>query len=118
MKAWLILAALAWATPALADPVDITASSISSFSYGSENSFGPFTWRGGVSLTSPDEKFGGLSALSLSDDCESLLAVSDAGRWFRATLTYEGNTLAGISKAELAPILDAKGKPPRHVKGP
>ncbi len=113
MKAWFVLAAMLVAPPAVAGPIAISASSISSFSFGAENKFGPLTWRGGLSLTSPDEKFGGLSALSLSDDCQSLLAVSDAGRWFRARLNYDGEILSGIAKAELAPILDSKGKPPR-----
>ena len=114
MKAWLVLAALAWAAPVLADPIDIDDTPVASFGYGTGDTYGPFAFRGGLSLTSPDAKFGGLSALALSDNCESLLAVSDAGRWFRATLTYDKDRLASITKAELAPMLDAKGKAPHH----
>ncbi len=71
-------------------------------------------WRGGLELTSGDEKFGGLSGLVLSADCTGLLAVSDAGRWFRGRLAYDGATLSGLADAELAPMLDENGRPPRN----
>jgi len=97
---------------AAADPIEISATPISSFSPAGETSFGPFEWRGGLELSSTEEKFGGLSGLTLSADCTGLLAVSDAGRWFRGRLAYDGASLAGMSDAELAPMLDAKGRPP------
>lgn len=97
---------------AAADPVEISATRLSSFSATGETAFGPFEWRGGLELSSSEEKFGGLSGLALSADCTGLLAVSDAGRWFRGRLAYDGTELAGLSDAELAPMLDAKGRPP------
>jgi hypothetical protein len=107
---WLVATTLA----AKADPIAISTTSLSSFqSLSSTTDFGPFAWRGGLELSSSEETFGGLSGLALSADCTSLLAVSDAGRWFRAALSYEGENLAGAGDAELAPMLDSKGNPPK-----
>lgn len=104
----------AFVTAAKADPVSITTTPLISFgNLGGATDFGPFNWRGGIVLSSGDEAFGGLSGLTLSGDCNDLLAVSDAGRWFRASLNYEGETLASVSGADLAPMLDSQGQPPR-----
>ncbi len=96
-----------------AEPVAISASSLNSFGNLSDT---PFHWRGGLVLSSTDKNFGGLSGLALSNDCTDLLAVSDAGFWFRASLAYEEGALANISEAELAPMLDSAGKPPRSKR--
>ena len=102
------------AIAARADPVTVTATPLSGFgNFGGDGSYGPLAWRGGFELSSSEEKFGGLSGLALSDDCTGLTAVSDAGRWFRAALAYDGKMLAGLGAAELAPILDDKGRPPK-----
>ena len=102
-------------TTAQAEPVEVTASPVSSFqTIGFSTVFGPFTWRGGLALESETESFGGLSGLVLADNCEDLLAVSDQGNWFRARLTYDGDTLKGIERSELSPILDSKGRPQRN----
>ena len=104
----------AFVTAAKADPVAISVTPLTGFgNLGGNTDFGPFKWRGGIVLSSGDETFGGLSGLTLSDDCTDLLAVSDAGRWFRATLGYDGETLADVSDAELAPMLDSQGQPPK-----
>ena len=100
---------------ARADPFTVTSSPVSSFqTVGSNTTFGPLEWRGGLTLESADTKFGGLSGLALSENCEKLVAVSDAGRWFTATLGYgEDGQLVSISGGQLAPIRDANGKPLR-----
>ncbi|MGH6907588.1 MAG: esterase-like activity of phytase family protein, partial [Aestuariivirga sp.] len=103
---------LALTLAAKAEPIAISTTPIASFGLGNATEFGPLGWRGGLQLSSPDKTFGGLSGLTLSEDCESLLAVSDTGRWFRATLSYENGKLVGLSQGEWAPILDAKGQPP------
>lgn len=111
---FLIAGLVALAPAAAADPVAVTAVPVSSFGAAADRkSFGPFKWRSGLELTSSDGKFGGLSGLVVSADCSGLLAVSDAGRWFRGRLAYDGATLAGLVGAELAPMLDEKGRPPR-----
>lgn len=112
MRLLAVLVAILLPATAVADPVEISATPIASLSPAGETAFGPLEWRGGLELSSPEEKFGGLSGLTLSADCTGLLAVSDAGRWFRGRLAYDGASLAGLSDAELAPMLDAKGRPP------
>ncbi len=100
--------------PARAEPITVTAAPVSSFQNLSTNTeFGPFSWRGGLSLTSPETKFGGLSGLALSGNCESLLAISDAGRWFEAKLTYADGKLSRLTDGGLSPMLDSKGRPQR-----
>jgi hypothetical protein len=115
LSAFLVVGLVALAPAAAADPIAVTTTPVLSFSaVAGETAFGPLQWRGGLSLASGDEKFGGLSGLVLSADCTGLLAVSDAGRWFRTTLAYDGTGLAGLADAELAPMLDDKGRPPRN----
>lgn len=105
------------ATAAQAGPVMVTAEPIDSFQrILSSTEFGPFTWRGGLTLTSETEDFGGFSGLVLGKDCESLLAVSDRGNWLQATLTYDGAQPSGLTGATMSPILDGKGKPPRSKR--
>lgn len=106
------LALIGAATTALAGPVAVTSRPIASFSRISPNGdFGPLQFRGGLNLKSAEKTFGGLSGLVMTKDCGSLLAISDAGRWFTANLQYENDRLSGIAATELAPMLDDRGKP-------
>ena len=101
------------ASSAVAEPLNITSSSLSRFALlTNATTFGPLTWRGGIELTSSNEKFGGLSGLIMADECTSLHAVSDAGRWFTANVNYTGNVLSGLTSSSIYPILDDRGKPP------
>lgn len=106
---WLAILTIA----ANAEPVAISASPLNSFGNLSDT---PFQWRGGLILSSADKNFGGLSGLALSNDCTGLLAVSDAGRWFRASLQYGKGALANISQSELAPMFDSAGNPPKSKR--
>jgi hypothetical protein len=77
-----------------------------------ERRAGSLLYRGGLQLSSPDTRFGGLSDLAVSADGSEILAVSDGGRWLTARLSYSTNgDLSGLSAAELAPMLDRAGKP-------
>ncbi len=101
------------ASSASAEPLAITSSGLSRFALLSNaTSFGPFAWRGGIELTSPNAKFGGLSGLIMTDECTSLRAVSDAGRWITARVAYTDNVPSGLIDASITPMLDDKGKPP------
>jgi hypothetical protein len=100
------------APSALAESVTVTSSSLSRFALTNATSFGPFNWRGGIELTSANKKFGGLSGLIMTDECTSLRAVSDAGRWLTAKLTYSDDRPTGLTAASILPILDVRGKPP------
>jgi len=111
---WYWLAALLLvATPASAQEraVSVRTLPVKSFTLFSQLvSFGELEWRGGIELSSEDDRFGGLSSLELTDDGARLLAVSDRGYWFRADLTYTDDHLAGLTDGVIAPILGADGK--------
>lgn len=97
-------------TPANTGLLRVEATPIASFNnFTSTTKFGAFTWRGGLTLTSPTPEFGGLSGLTLSSNCEDLLAISDQGRWFTARLNYDGATLSGLETPVLQAMRDSKG---------
>jgi hypothetical protein len=101
---------LALAAPATAEALRIASEPIESFQrLFSGTQFGPFTWRGGLTLSADDPNFGGLSGLLLSKGCEEMLAVSDSGAWLKGRLTYRDGTLSGFSNGTMAPIRDSKG---------
>jgi hypothetical protein len=75
--------------------------------------FGRLIFRAGLNLYAKSSHFGGYSALAVDPSGRSLLAISDAGSWLRATLDYDGRRLKGLSDAVLGPILGADGKPLR-----
>lgn len=87
-------------------PISISARAISGFdrSDGTRVTFGQLTWRGGLVLSSADSRFGGWSGLAVDADGGRLLAVSDAGTWMTASLTYAGPRLTGIGDAVIGPI--------------
>ncbi len=73
---------------------------------------GRLTFRGGLRLTSPDARFGGLSDLHVDDDGTHLAAVTDQGHWFQARLRYdEAGRLSGLGEAALGPLGDTLGQP-------
>ena len=77
-----------------------------------QHAVGMLEYRGGLSITAKDPKFGGLSSLLVSADGKFMLAASDNGMWFSAGLNYDDNgILVGLSSAKLAPITGANGKP-------
>ncbi|GAB4373349.1 MAG: esterase-like activity of phytase family protein [Kiloniellaceae bacterium] len=72
---------------------------------------GGLLWRGGLALAAEDPRFGGLSDLALAPDGRALTAVSDAGRWVTARLTYDSaGNLAGIAAAESGALRDPRGR--------
>jgi hypothetical protein len=73
--------------------------------------FGKLIYRGGVSLFANSPSFGGYSALAIDPSGKTLLAISDAGTWLRATLDHDGRVLKGVSNAVIGPILGDGGKP-------
>ncbi|MEM9170917.1 MAG: esterase-like activity of phytase family protein [Pseudomonadota bacterium] len=72
--------------------------------------FDAMRFLGGVELVSDDWAFGGLSALRIADDGETLIALSDRGRWVRAALTVdEAGAPIGLEDVAIAPITDMNG---------
>ena len=75
--------------------------------------FGKLIFRSGLNLYAKSRHFGGFSGLVIDPSGDSILAVSDAGTWMRADLTYNGRYLKGLSNATLGPVLGTDGKPLR-----
>jgi hypothetical protein len=72
---------------------------------------GKLRFRGGLELFSDDRDFGGLSALLVSNDGASFLAVTDQSHWVTGTLAYEDGNLASARGETIAPMLDLQGRP-------
>jgi hypothetical protein len=95
-----------------AEPVAITAIPIDFDRDNPERKeFGKLVWRGGVNLFGKSSYFGGYSALAIDASGNSLLAISDAGTWLRATVDHDGRTIKGLSAATIGPLLGKDGKP-------
>jgi len=73
---------------------------------------GPLRYLGGLSLSSADPRFGGLSDLRVSPDGARLFAVSDCGLGFTASLSYDaGGRLAGLADPRLVALASPAGAP-------
>ncbi len=76
-----------------------------------QDKVGHLIYRGGLALTSAHPRFGGLSALRLSEGGARISFISDEGSWLTARLMHDAEGhLAGLTEAELGPLqgLDAK----------
>jgi hypothetical protein len=71
---------------------------------------GKLVYRGGAALTSPDNDFGGLSAMLVSADGQRFVAVSDEAHWVTGALEYQGERLAGVRGETIAPLLGLDGR--------
>ncbi len=72
---------------------------------------GKLVYRGGLWLRSADPRFGGLSDLRVSEDGNQLRAVSDCGRGFVATLSYdEDGRLSGLGDPDFVDLVDPDGR--------
>ncbi len=72
--------------------------------------FDQLEWRGGIVVSSDDDRFGGYSGLVMSDDGSRLVAVSDRGWWFTADVAYEDDRLISIGNAKTARLLAPGGQ--------
>lgn len=73
--------------------------------------FGALEFRGGIVLTSPDPRFGGLSAIRVGPDGARFIALGDRGHWFRGRITYRDGAPAGLADVETAPVMGPDGRP-------
>lgn len=73
--------------------------------------FGRLEFRGGLVLSSPQRRFGGLSGIVMAPDGRSFTAIGDEGTWLSADITYDGRTPTGIANARLGPLLARNGRP-------
>ncbi len=72
--------------------------------------FGALRFRGGLELSAPHKQFGGLSGIRVMAD-GGFVAITDRAHWIRGRIVYRGEAPAGITGAEIAPMLDVSGKP-------
>ena len=102
---------------ARAEPIAVGVTAIQLAPDGSATArLGPLQFLAGVSLTSRDKRFGGLSGLLVEQD--QLTAVSDRGFWFRSQLELnEDGALESLSESRIAPILSSKGIPLAIARG-
>lgn len=96
----------------IVEKIEIRAKPIESFQPAEPDRriFGSLEFRGGLELSSPAKNFGGLSAIRVASDGANFLAVTDKADWLRGRIVYRGNRLAGISDAEMAPMLGSDGR--------
>ena len=93
--------------------IDIEAKTIDAFhpNEPARRRFGHLEFRGGLELKSTDKSFGGLSALHVAADGRNFIAATDKAQWLRGEIRYDGVRPVGIADAEMAPMLDARGRP-------
>jgi hypothetical protein len=73
---------------------------------------GGLGYLGGLKLSSPDNRFGGLSGLAVSPDGRTLHAVTDRGDWIRLEPILEPNgRLVGIKRATIGRLIRPNGRP-------
>jgi hypothetical protein len=106
------------ATPRERRAVAVTARPIRAFEprNADRRQFGALTFRGGLELRCQDKEFGGFSGLWRAPDGRGFVAITDAGSWLKAELTSASGSLTGLLRAEMAPILNAAGRPIRRTR--
>lgn len=109
-----LLAAAARAETAVPGPlqIEIKATPIESFEarQPERKHFGKLEYRGGLTLTSQNRHFGGISGLVIEPDGRRFTAITDRGFWIAGEITAEGDRPTGIVKAEMAPVIASNGE--------
>ena len=72
--------------------------------------FGKLRYRGGLTLSSENSRFGGFSALGLDATGERLLAISDRSDVLEVGLVYDDNRLVGVREPRMGPLVRSNGK--------
>jgi hypothetical protein len=99
-------------------PITVSANRLDSYQrgFGDTKRYGRLEFRGGLTMTSPDARFGGFSGLTIAPDGRRFLAVSDDGNWLSGEITYAGKAPSGITNARMGPILAFNGRPLRRKR--
>lgn len=108
----LIMAAALTVTPANAgEKVDISSQPITTFKDAQIGELADeLIWLGGLEMEASDKDFGGLSDITFLGDARHIVMVTDRGRFFSGTLTYDGSgTLTGLANVERSRIKNSKG---------
>ena len=106
------------AVPAWAEPLELSTRAVAlDTTDPARQRVGKLLWRGGIEITSPHRRFGGLSGLLVSPDGARLTAVSDEGRWITARIGYdEGGRLAGLSQGAIGSLHGPGGSHPKSKR--
>ena len=89
----------------------VNATPVRDFRIGSsETHFGPLTFIGGLELTSPNRRFGSLSAFRFMTPGEKFVGVADTGYWFFGRVEHdEDGRPIGFSHFTMQPMVDRHG---------
>ena len=110
-----VLALLPAASAAPFD-VELFSKPISNFKLGSDQkTFGKLEFVGGIEFTSSNAHVGAISGMTLIKGRSQILAVTDTGYWFTASIkrNSSGAPIA-LEAGRMAPLLDRFGKPYQH----
>lgn len=101
------------AAPEPPTSIEVQARVIHSFKLNEpdQRRFGQLEFRGGLELTSPYRKFGGISALQIRADGGRFVALTDKSNWFTGRIVYESARPVGIADTIIAPMLGPGGIP-------
>ena len=77
----------------------------------SQSRIGKLTYLGGLHLTSPMRRFGGLSGLIISERGDNFLAVSDQAAWWTGRLYFRDGKLAEVDDVATGPMTKPNGLP-------
>tara|TARA_R110002073_G_scaffold6994_6_gene40486 strand:+ start:1373 stop:2359 length:987 start_codon:yes stop_codon:yes gene_type:complete len=104
---------LAARAPAMADAVEVRSIPVPLNAENPDQKvIGKLTYRGGVELISPSDRFGGFSALGLSADGRRLVSLTDEGNRLDAHLVYgPDGDLTGITNTEIFTLTGPGGMP-------
>ncbi|MFQ5775909.1 MAG: esterase-like activity of phytase family protein [Kiloniellaceae bacterium] len=99
-----------------ADPLPLSAQAVELDPDAPERTrVGRLAWRGGLELSSPEARFGGLSGLLVAPDGSEITAVTDKGFRVSARLTYDdAGRLLGVTGGRIAPLDGLDGAPLRR----
>lgn len=111
----LVSAAAGLAFPPLAAraaEVEISAEPVALSGDPGSSQIGRLSYRGGVSLSAADERFGGWSDLDISPAGDRLTMVSDVGHFFDAPLSLdEAGAPRRVGPAVMGRLIDPAGRP-------
>ncbi|ODT69313.1 MAG: hypothetical protein ABS75_17470 [Pelagibacterium sp. SCN 63-23] len=109
----LALLLLALAIPAGAVEATVSAAQITQFKgVGLDQPVDKLVFRGGMTLQSPDDTFGGLSSVTQTGDNQRIAFVSDRGHFISGQLAYdEADRLFGFIGVTIDPIQNSSGQP-------
>lgn len=101
------------ASPALAVDVSVTAAQVSRFKgAGLDEPVGKLIFRGGLTLQSQDDMFGGLSSVTMTGPEQNIAFVTDRGQFVSGKLAYDqDDRLLSLIGVTMEPIQNSKGAP-------